>query len=101
MATSLAPGSYLVNLTMKRPAVIVALVFMMTATTQPADAFLFGVLGRFFQPFPVVGIRTYATPTQIGTAYINKFPFNTPPARKPPSSHRAGFSTNACIPAEM
>ncbi len=68
---------------MKRPAVIAAFVLVLTATSQPADAFLFGILSRFFQPFPVVGIRTYAAPTQIGTAYINKFPFTTPPARKP------------------
>jgi len=70
------------NLMMKRAGATIAFVLILTASTQPADAFLFGILSRFFQPFPIVGIQTYATPTQIGTAYVNKFPFTTPPARK-------------------
>ena len=71
------------SLMMKRAGATIAFVLILTASTQPADAFLFGILSRFFQPFPIVGIQTYATPTQIGTAYVNKFPFTTPPARKP------------------
>lgn len=86
---------------MKQPAVIAAFVLVLTATTQPADAFLFGILTRFFQPFPVVGVRTYAAPTQIGTAYINKFPFTTPPARKASSLYHTDTSTPACIPARL
>lgn len=67
---------------LNRLGVTAAFLLILTATTQPADAFFFGILKPFFQPFPLYGIRTYVEPTAIGTAYVNQFPFTTPPARE-------------------
>jgi hypothetical protein len=70
---------------------------------QPSDAFFFGLLSRFSQPYPVVGIQTYAEPTAIGTAYVNAIPFNTSPAREFWPANEAMYAMlliydHACMP---
>ena len=67
----------------QRTALTAGIILVLTASMQPTDAFLFGVLKSFFQPFPVLGIKTFVEPVAIGTAYVNQSPFTTPPARKP------------------
>jgi hypothetical protein len=56
------------------------LVLLIAGSNVPAHGFLFGILTPFFQGFPIFGLRTYVTPTQVGGVYINAFPFTTPPA---------------------
>lgn len=61
-------------------AVLASCVLLLLSSSRPADAFIFGRLLAFFQPSPIFGIPTYVTPTAVGSIYINKFPFTTPPA---------------------
>ena len=68
---------------MQRTVLTAAVVLILTASIKPTDAFLFGILKSFFQPFPVPGIKTFVEPVAIGTAYVNQSPFTTTPARKP------------------
>lgn len=72
----------------KRASATAAAALILAATLQPSEAFFFGLLSRFFQPYPIVGIQTFVEPTAIGTAYVNAVPFNTPPARESwPADH--------------
>ena len=72
----------------RRTALTAGVVLMLTASLQPTDAFLFGILKSFFQPSPILGIKTFVEPVAIGTAYVNQSPFTTPPARKPCAATR-------------
>ena len=72
----------------KRASATAAAALILAASLQPSEAFFFGLLSRFFQPYPIVGIQTFVEPTAIGTAYVNAIPFNTPPARESwPADH--------------
>lgn len=68
----------------RRAALAALVVVLFAASAAPAKAFIFGALIPFFQPFPLLGIRTVFAPTQVGGIYINAFPFTTPPAGKIP-----------------
>lgn len=80
-----------------RRAVVASLVLVLLAgSSSPADAFIFGKLFPFFQPKPLFGIQTYVTPTQVGSIYINKFPFTTPPAGQRTYPDLRGFYKHGC-----
>ena len=82
----------------RRTALTAGVVLMLTASMQPTDAFLFGILKSFFPPYPILGIKTFVEPVAIGTAYVNQSPFTTPPARKPCAAARyQSYKTPATI----